>query len=454
MAQITPNMTVAEILKMLGIDIDITDVDAVQGAMAAIQDILIARGDEKLLGLIKNQLPPGIMQPPTQSASDDPRLNKPAGKGDKKQKSDGDTENGEGNGTDDDDDDDTPTRRNQDTGAKPLDPKEDPEVRRKAKVKRTADVIQGVIDKINGTNDYNTPAAKADKEDLEELLKQLTENPDMTLEELSDIEDQALDIAGRYTKIFRQDEPSRQARIKKIQDDAEDPNTLKAIDAEDTANRRQAYQQRQKQTGSDVMPRGARNFRSFDAFLQDLYRAIKAQIVKGEKPQDTWSKLPRRAQQGVLKRGEMAQEYNKEVPTIDFFLDCSASWSTDEQRYADDAISTIKQFEAQGKLHINLYYFGNNVTKDISLVCSSGTAAWSHIQDTIEEDGSQNVVIITDSDMERQGTHSRNMTVPGYVWYLWRDSGDGRGAENAPRLPHELKGEIETAEYAFNIQVD
>ena len=81
MAQITPNMTIAEILQMLGIDIDITDVDAVQGAMAAIQDLIIARGDESLLGLIKNQLPPGIMQPPTQSSTDDPRLNKPTGKG-------------------------------------------------------------------------------------------------------------------------------------------------------------------------------------------------------------------------------------------------------------------------------------------------------------------------------------------------------------------------------------
>ena len=440
-------MTIAEILKMLGLDIDLTDVDAVQGAIAALQDIIIARGDEKLLGLIKNQIPPGIMPPPTQSSDDDPRLNKPRGKGDKKPANDdGNNDNGE---VEDDDDDDTPTRQNQNTNPKPLDPKEDPEVRRQAKVKRTAEVIQNVIAKINGTKEYDTPTAKADKAELEELLKQLGDNPDMTLEELSDIEDQALDIAGRYTKIFRQDEPSRQARIKKIQDDASDPETLKAIDAEDTANRRRDYQQRQRKP---EVHGSVKTFRKYDAFLQDLYRAIKAQIVRGEKPQDTWSKLPRRAQQGVLKRGEMGQEYNKEVPTIDFFLDASASWDTDEQRYADDAISTIKQFEAQGKLHINLYYFGNNVTKDRSLVWGSGTGAWSHIQDTIEKDGSQNVVIITDSDMERQGTHSRNITVPGYVWYLWRDR--GYGAENAPRLPNELRGDIETSEYAFNVQED
>ena len=447
MAKITSNMTTADILKMLGLDIDLTDVDAVQGAIAALQDIIIARGDEKLLGLVKNQVPPGIMQPPTKAADDDPRLNKPASKGDKKQQGDDKDDGKEGEG---DDDDYTPTRKNQNTNPKPLDPKEDPEVRRRAKIKRTAEVIQGVISKINGSQDYDTPTAKADKEELEELLKQLTENPDMTLEELSGIEDQALDIAGRYTKIFRQDEPGRQARIKKIQDDAADPETLKAIDTEDRINRRQAYQQRQRQK-SDV-PRGAKNFRSFDSFLQDLYRAIKAQIVRGEKPQDTWSKLPRRAQQGVLKRGEMAQEYNKEVPTIDFFLDASGSWSTDEQRYADDAISAIRQFEAQGKLHINLYYFGDNVTKDRSLVWSTGTGAWAHILETIEKDGSQNVVVITDSDMERQGMHSRNMTVPGYVWYLWRDR--GWGAENAPRLPNELRGEIETVEYAFNTQED
>ena len=446
MAKITPNMTIAEILKMLGLDIDLTDVDAVQGAIAALQDIIIARGDEKLLGLIKNQIPPGIMPPPTQSSDDDPRLNKPMGKGDKKPAND---DGNDANGDGEDDDDDIPTRQNQNTNPKPLDPKEDPEVRRQAKVKRTAEVIQSVIAKINGTKEYDTPTAKADKAELEELLKQLGDNPDMTLEELSDIEDQALDIAGRYTKIFRQDEPSRQARIKKIQDDASDPETLKAIDAEDTANRRRDYQQRQRKPEVNT---GVKTFRKYDAFLQDLYRAIKAQIVRGEKPQDTWSKLPRRAQQGVLKRGEMGQEYNKEVPTIDFFLDASASWDTDEQRYADDAISTIKQFEAQGKLHINLYYFGNNVSKDRSLVWSSGTAAWAHIQETIEKDGSQNVVIITDSDMERQGTHSRNITVPGYVWYLWRDR--GYGAENAPRLPNELRGDIETSEYAFNVQED
>ena len=439
-------MTTAEILKMLGLDIDLTDVDAVQGAIAALQDIIIARGDEKLLGLVKNQVPPGIMQPPTKAGDDDPRLNKPASKGNKKQ---GDDKDADKNGDDDDDDEYTPTRKNQNTNPRPLDPKEDPDVQRRSKVKRTAEIIQSVIAKINGSQNYNTPAAKADKEELEELLKQLTDNPDITTDELSDIEDQALDIAGRYTKIFRQDEPSRQARIKKIQDDAADPETLKAIDAEDRANRRQDYKQRQK---PEVHTGGAKTFRRFDAFLQDLYRAIKAQIVRGEKPQDTWSKLPRRVQQGVLKRGEMAQEYNREVPTIDFFLDASASWSTDEQRYADDAISAIKQFEAQGKLHINLYYFGNNVTKDRSLVWSSGTGAWAHILETIEKDGSQNVVIITDSDMERQGTHSRNISVPGYVWYLWRDRGGG--ASNAPRLPNELRGEIETSEYAFNTQED
>ena len=437
MAEITPNMTLAEILKMLGLDIDPTDVDAVQGAIAALQDIIISRGDEKLLGLIKKQLPPGVMPSPTNSSDDDPRLNKPANN----------SKNGQQSDNDDDEDDDPPTRMNQ-GGQKPLDPKEDPEVRRKSKIKRTAEVIQSVIDKINGTSDYNTPSAKADKEQLDELLNQINSNPDMTLEELSDIEDQALDIAGRYTKIFRQDEPGRQARIKKIQDDITDPNTQKAIDDEDRANRRQAYKQRQQHT-SKASPK---TFGNFNAFILDLYRAIRAQIVKGEKPQDTWSKLPRRAQQGVLKRGEMHQEYNKQVPTIDFFLDASGSWSDNEQRYADDAIGAIRQFEAQGKLHINLYYFGDNVSKDRSLIWSGGTGAWSHILDTIDKDGSQNVVIITDSDMERQGTHSRKLTVPGYVWYLWRDR--GYGAENAPRLPNELQGEYGTFEYAFKVQED
>ena len=53
---------------------------------------------------------------------------------------------------------------------------------------------------------------------------------------------------------------------------------------------------------------------------------------------------------------------------------------------------------------------------------------------------------MTDSDMEDwwSGPEALKYTVPGYVWYLWRNG------DNAPRLPRDLKGRGGVQQFSFN----
>ena len=53
---------------------------------------------------------------------------------------------------------------------------------------------------------------------------------------------------------------------------------------------------------------------------------------------------------------------------------------------------------------------------------------------------------MTDSDMEDwwHGDKALSYTVPGYVWYLWRNG------DNAPRLPRDLKGRGGTQQFSFS----
>ena len=50
-------------------------------------------------------------------------------------------------------------------------------------------------------------------------------------------------------------------------------------------------------------------------------------------------------------------------------------------------------------------------------------------------------MIMTDSDMNTWGDHSKKVLVDGCVWYLWKNG------IKAPNLPNELKGRMGTIEY-------
>jgi hypothetical protein len=103
--------------------------------------------------------------------------------------------------------------------------------------------------------------------------------------------------------------------------------------------------------------------------------------------------------------------------------------------------------EENGQIKINIFYFSDDVYTDAESARARGsTSGWNEIVKNVISTNATNVIVMTDSDMEDwwNGDKALGYTVPGYVWYLWRDG------VNAPRLPRDLKGRGGTQQFSFS----
>jgi hypothetical protein len=435
MANIDNNTDLEQFFKDLGYEIDWTDKDAVLGAMQALHDVVIARGDENLLGLSSLPKLPGFNNGTGMPEQDDARLKRPKVKSNAAP-DDEPVEPGDGEEADPADLEPLPGQ----TKSK-SDKAKDFKAYKKSRLK---DLIEDVTDDINAHPDkYNTKEAEEDRQKLEDLQQKL-EDPDLTDADYDTIEAEIVGIASKYAQLQQQSETDRNARIKKFRDDINSKTTQQELEDEDNDFLQKEYKQQKANK-----PIAQNSFPGFDTFRQDFFRAIHAQVVMSEKNQDTWSKLPRRSPEGVLKKGQQGLPYVKTVPTIDVFVDQSGSWTQSELEVSRKAIEGIQTFVNKGKLHLNVYYFNDNVSKTLSGVRGSYTMAWGNIMHTINDNGARNVLIITDGDMNTRGDHSLRIQVPGHVWFLWRRNEDGLSF--APRLPMELTGAQGTDQYEFSV---
>ena len=192
--------------------------------------------------------------------------------------------------------------------------------------------------------------------------------------------------------------------------------------------------------------KNANSFKGFSDFLNSLYRAIALQVKVNEIQDDSWSALSRRnSGVGVLKQGKRLNELpDTKIPVIDFYFDCSGSWGSEDIKVGKRAVESLVEMEEKGQIKINLYYFGDRVDTSPNNT-GGGTSGWNEIVKNVIATQATNVIIMTDSDMEDwwQGPEALRYTVPGYVWYLWRDG------INAPRLPRDLKGRGGTQQFSF-----
>ena len=288
-------------------------------------------------------------------------------------------------------------------------------------------------------------------EELTEAIKNIKDLSDDEFNQMVNRVFDAIDDVGDTSLTYSSDE-DRQIRAQEIKADLANTDTQAELSAEDAAKIRaehQAVQAREKETAQyQVKARGS--FKGFQDFLNSLYKAIAMQVHTEETRDDTWSAINRRySDTGVLKQGQKIQELpNKKIPVIDFYFDQSGSWDDSDIKVGEKAVAALADLEAEGKIKINIYYFANHVHTDASSArAEGGTRAWNEIVKNIISTQATNVIIMTDSDMERQGISygALNYTVPGYVWYLWRDG------VNAPRLPRDLKGRGGTQQFAFSV---
>ena len=324
------------------------------------------------------------------------------------------------------------------------------------KRERTLAAAKAALEKAKTRN--VAPALIRELEKSIEALESLVEAAQKNLKDISDDEFNlminrvfdAISAVGDTDLTFTTDE-ERELRAQEIKTDLGSRETQQALSDEDIAAIRaetQAVKAREKEAAIYRKP-AASSFKGFREFLNSLYRAIALQVQTNEVQDDTWSAINRRySGTGVLKQGQRKNDLpDKKIPIIDFYFDQSGSWNEQDIAAGKKAVESLVDMEEKGQIKINIYYFSNNVFNDAeSARAEGGTMAWNEIVKNVIATQATNVVIMTDDDMEDwwNGPTALKYTVPGYVWYLWRDG------KNAPRLPRDLKGRGGVQQFSFN----
>lgn len=306
--------------------------------------------------------------------------------------------------------------------------------------------------KVSRSLIHELERAIAGLEELTEAVKSLKDISDEEFNRRINSVLEAIYAVGDESLTFTSDK-ERELRAQEIKTDLASSRTQAELSAEDVAQIRaetQAVKARNAEADK-YKARARSSFKGFQDFLNSLYRAIALQVHVEETRDDTWSAINRRhSGSGVLQPGQRVQELNnKKIPVIDFYFDCSASWGPADIAVGKEAVKKLAEMEEEGKIKINLYYFANHVHSDFeSAEAEGGTRAWNDIVKNVISTQATNVIIMTDSDMENwwedMSKPALRYTVPGYVWYLWRDG------ENAPRLPRDLKGRGGVQQFSFS----
>lgn len=278
-------------------------------------------------------------------------------------------------------------------------------------------------------------------------LLEATTLGEMSQEEYDSMIDDILDLVSTVKPVdYSTDLP---ARIAKIKADASDATKNKELFDEDEVylkperDERKALRAKQREA-ERYKKRMANN--NQNKLRDDIFETISEQVRAYEEEEETWLVLNRRYEDDpdMVVRGKRTTDVTRPtVPKIEVFLDYSGSWSESDLIRGRAVVEDLSEFVDDGKLELNIFYFTDDIatTPEGARAKGSGTGAWPHIVNQILASGCTNVMILTDSDMDTWGDHSKKVLVDGCVWYLWKN---GIRASN---LPKELKGRLGTIEY-------
>lgn len=275
----------------------------------------------------------------------------------------------------------------------------------------------------------------------------LNESITKTLDEMSDDEFWAIynDVFDTVKRMSDPGEiietPPIQGRLKKVKSDFK--QMADEMQAEDEENHKRAVAS--EESKKDLLP--FKTFGDFDDFLQTFEWAITSQVRASiEKDDADYSHMNRHTEDDtdILTKGDFIDDSTvAQRPVIQIYLDSSISFDKDDVIRTHSIVNKIKDLEDLGKIKIELYYFATTIYSDFDSARRDGlTQAWDDILDNIKGHRAQNVVIITDSDMEEQAANCGFVKVPGYVWYLWKVTG-------CASLPAHLQGMQGTEEYGL-----
>ena len=204
---------------------------------------------------------------------------------------------------------------------------------------------------------------------------------------------------------------AEKARLQKIQDKLNDlESRRKALDETEraifTSSQLEADKKRRREWEDNPGQR----------FLHSVYRFIKDEVDSVK--MGSWKRPDKRyANTSIIHKGK-AVNHNAPIPSLVVYFDRSGSIGQEEVNLCNQAIASLKQFEKRGELKIKVYYFADNVDSDPSKV-GGATGATQLILDHAKRINANNIIILTDDDMDSQGAFTKPLTVPGAVWFLF-----------------------------------
>lgn len=237
-------------------------------------------------------------------------------------------------------------------------------------------------------------------------------------------------------------------RIKRINDPEGIERDLTDIKTDKLEKEKQELKAK-KAAAKELARKASGGLLDFEDFTTDLYMAIKSQIGTAKYPEDSYNRPnPSYAGTDFLMPG---QEYveKKILPSIAVYFDQSNSWRQADIQKGTDAIACLNGFIAKRKIKkIDLYFFANNLHTDPKNINTwdvwneRGTGGFSQVVQNIQEHQYNNVIIMTDSDIDTQ-TYWYNipeLKLKGCVWWLFRKTTSKEG-------PKHVKGERGTFKY-------
>lgn len=261
--------------------------------------------------------------------------------------------------------------------------------------------------------------------------------------EFDDILDRAVELAGKVTPLEISTREERVAKIKKMNTGMNN----RKLDQEDKKNKKkeqEAKENKYKAAADELGRYKSDSKRSCDDFEEDLRMAMEAQVRYIEDEEDSWGALNRRTSgTPIVKPGSVVDDVPKgHKPLVQVYLDCSGSFDEDDIHAEEAFMSVIADLVDDDKLDVEIVYFANNLHPDFaSAAREGGTNAWDQLIDNIEETQPDNVLIITDSDMDYDAEqNTKGYIAPGCVWFIWK-------IWTAPHLTERLQGMAGTYEY-------
>lgn len=292
-------------------------------------------------------------------------------------------------------------------GQKPRDPTVDEIVKQLSKLEGEAKrgAIAGLTDLIN--KNKNESLAEAFSKGIREFSDK----------EWDDLNDETIDKINKIKQITTIDDV--EGRKTKVKSWADNQVSRQELSDEESQNaQHDVLQRRAKEQELDKY----NNLSGTKDFELDFEGCIRDQVEMVMQDYLTYDEInPEYELEDVIMKTEVQRMIPDEaIPTIAVFFDKSGSC-----KYAiptlNNAIATVKKkYVDTGMCKLDLYYFGDRVAyNDANAYVGGSTEAWPHIIETIKQGDYNNVIVMSDDDIENQNNNGESYTVTGCVWWLW-----------------------------------